>query len=105
QRGRVLHAEFDNLKGEEAFHALIHAPNSNLSLQEWNAPVDQTIQASWEHLLLESARQLDSIQEEEALEEKVPEDILKPMNPAPPPPASSNPFEDFWTIAQLPSSK
>ena len=106
QRGRVLHAEFGDLKAEEAFHALIHASDSSLALQEWNAPVEQTIQASWEHLLLESARQLDSIQEEENTDEIIEENDPAPVTFAPPPaPALANPFEDFWKIAQIPSGK
>jgi len=106
QRGRVLHAEFGELKAEEAFHALLHEPDSSLALQEWNAPVEQTIQASWEHLLLEAARQLDSVQEEETMEDATPIDHARPVAVGPPPtPALANPFDDFWKIAQMPSAK
>jgi CheY-like chemotaxis protein len=106
QRGRVLHAEFGDLKAEEAFHAMIHKPDCNLALQEWNEPVEQTIQASWEHLLLESARQLDAVQEEENIEEDIQDDNPKPAaSLRPPSPALANPFDDFWKIAQMPSTK
>ena len=106
QRGRVLHAEFGELKGEEAFHALMHESDSNLALLEWNDSVEQTIQASWEHLLLEAARQLDSIQEEENAANEIRDDDSKPAaSVSPPAPALASPFEDFWKIAQIPLGK
>jgi len=104
QRGRVLHAELGELKGEEAFHVLLRETDANLSLQDWDDPVAQTIQSAWEHLLLESARQLDTNNEADAMEI-----IPVPVEPtpiAPPlPPALPDPFIDFWKMAELPTPK
>jgi len=102
QRGRVLHAEWGERKGEEAFHALLKQPDSTLALQDWNEPVAQTILAAWEHLLLESARQLDNDADAaemiQAPVESVP--MAQPL-----PPALADPFIDFWKVAELPSPK
>jgi len=104
QRGRVLHAEYGDLKAEEAFHALIHEPDSQLALQDWNTPVEQTIQSDWELLLLESARQLDLNSEEEVPDTI--EEVFKREPPSPAlAPALAEPFADFWKIAQMPVGK
>jgi len=111
QRGRVLHAEFGDLKGEEAFHALLHDANSSLSLQDWTAPVEQTIQSDWELLLLEAARLIDLHNDENASETLA--DPSQPLVPIPTPapvtpplaPALAEPFADFWKIAQMPLAK
>ena len=109
QRGRVLHAEYGNLKGEEAFFALIHEPNPHLALEEWSAPVEQTLESSWEHLLLESARRQDSFQEEEDFEEipAQPDSLpaAPPVTASPSPQVLDDPFGDFWKIAQIPPAK
>jgi len=103
QRGRVLHAEYGDKKAEDAFHAMIHEPDSQLALQDWNDPVEQTIQTDWELLLLESARQLDASNEEDVkttVEEPKPTITAQVL-----PPILEDPFADFWKIAQMPATK
>ena len=59
QRGRVVHAEYGNLSGEDAFHSIMHAPNPQLKVSDWDGPVPVSIKTSWEYLLLQSAIQFD----------------------------------------------
>jgi DNA-binding response OmpR family regulator len=99
QRGRVLHAEFGDMKGEFAFFELIKEADAGLSLQEWNLPVTETIQQAWEHLLLESARRLDHLNEMEQTEQADPVSPAAPVLPLDPPLAE--PFADFWKVAQI----
>ena len=107
QRGRVLHAEFGALKGEEAFHAMLKENESTLSLQDWEPTVEPTIQSAWEHLLIESARQMDTDGGEAEPSEMIPD--LPPPAPVvlPLPPALAEPFADFWKVALItfPSNK
>lgn len=109
QRGRVLHAEYGKLKGEEAFHYLLQRDDVTLSLQDWTEPVEESIQLPWEHLLLESARQTDDVNaaDSEMIEEMgdlvpLPFSAASPVQPLPPPLA--DPFADFWNVAQIPSA-
>jgi len=105
QRGRVLHAEWGEQKAEAAFHAMMHETDSNLSLQDWNETVEQTIQSDWELLLLESARLLDVNNEEEAIAAAAQEPPKPSVNAPPLPPPLEEPFADFWKIAQMPATK
>jgi len=59
QRGRVIHADFNGVTGEEAFHSLILVPRAILRVNDWAAPVPVTITTGWEHLLLEAAVRVD----------------------------------------------
>jgi hypothetical protein len=58
--GEIVHAECDDLKGEEAFYAIV---SWELGLYECDVvPAEtETIQESWDFLLMESMRRLDSL--------------------------------------------
>jgi CheY-like chemotaxis protein len=59
QKGNVRHAEMGDLTGDEAFYALLALDNAELSVSEWDRPVLQTIDTSWERLLLTAAVRKD----------------------------------------------
>jgi YesN/AraC family two-component response regulator len=101
QRGRVVHAEYADQKGEAAFQLLLQKPDAALSLQDWDSAVETTIQAAWEHLLLEAARQQDSSGEEEEFIPDMGDLIPLPAHPVPI--ALADPFADFWQVAQIPT--
>lgn len=58
--GEIVHAECDDLSGEEAFYAIV---SWELGLYECNvaSAEKETIQESWDFLLMESMRRLDSL--------------------------------------------
>ena len=58
--GEIVHAECENLRGEEAFYAVV---SWELGLFECDVvPAEtETIQESWDFLLMESMRRLDSV--------------------------------------------
>lgn len=58
--GEIVHAECKDLKGEEAFYAIV---SWELGMFECDvASADsETIQESWDFLLMESMRRLDSL--------------------------------------------
>ncbi|MDQ7781253.1 MAG: DUF4388 domain-containing protein [Desulfomonilaceae bacterium] len=58
--GEIVHAECDDLMGEEAFYAIV---SWELGLFECDVvPTEtETIQESWDFLLMESMRRLDTL--------------------------------------------
>lgn len=75
--GRIIHAWAGTLKGEDAFYHLLSQSGGQFNLQPFVPPAEETIQGSWEFLVMEAARKQDEARER-ALEEQPPS--------APPPP-------------------
>lgn len=59
QRGKVIHADFAGQSGSTAFRDLMLLRQPLLKIKDWAAPVPVTIESSWEHLILQSAIDLD----------------------------------------------
>lgn len=77
--GRVIHAEFDRLQGEEAVYALFSDERGNFEFLLGLPAPRQTITTSTENLLLESIRRLDENRrdtEHDPPEELVPEQAV-----------------------------
>jgi CheY-like chemotaxis protein len=98
QRGRVLHVEFGSVQGEEAFYQMMKMPHPVLSLQDHIEPVPETVHASWECLLLETARLQDEAQETAEEPAAVPAPL--PAAATPVPASGADPFADFWKNVQ-----
>jgi hypothetical protein len=73
--GRIVHAEVDDLAGEEAVYALAIWRSGEFRFEPGNAPPRQTIQKSNTGLLMEAARRLD---EWRVLSKKIPSVELVP---------------------------
>jgi hypothetical protein len=58
--GEIVHAEYEDLSGEEAFYSIL---SWDLGIFECDlvAPRAETIQESWDFLLIESMRRLDTL--------------------------------------------
>lgn len=69
QRGRVIHADFLGMDGNEAFYALMQLPSPLLKVKDWMAPVPVSIETSWEHLLLQAAIHVDTAEDTDLPEE------------------------------------
>lgn len=54
--GQIVHAYVGDLRGEEAFNHLLGQQHGEFSLKPFTAPPEETIQDSWEMLLMEAAR-------------------------------------------------
>ena len=76
--GQIIHAWSGPLRGEAAFFHLLALRGGQFALRSFVAPAEQTIQASWEFLLMEAARKQDEARE--ALR------VAEPPAPPPPPP-------------------
>lgn len=61
--GQIIHAEVDNLTGEDAFNQLMALAGGNFNLQPFREPPTRTISGSWEFLLMEAARKRDEARE------------------------------------------
>ena len=59
QRARVVHAEFNEKSGEDAYFSILQLPEPQLKVDDWNEPTPLTIKTGWEHLLLQAAVQFD----------------------------------------------
>jgi CheY-like chemotaxis protein len=59
ERGQIVHAECGDLRGEEAFHALIAWQGGRFWLETASASPERTITDSWQTLLIEGCRRLD----------------------------------------------
>lgn len=72
QQGKVAHAVWRNMRGEEVVYRTLRWQNGTFSLEMEIEPPDVTIQRSWSGLLLEGARRLDeeTIEIEEIFETK-----------------------------------
>jgi CheY-like chemotaxis protein len=73
--GAIIHAWSGPLKGEAAFYRLLALRGGQFALHPFVLPPEQTIEGSWEFLVMEAARKAD-----EAREASTP-----PEPPAPPP--------------------
>jgi DNA-binding MarR family transcriptional regulator len=58
-KGRVVHAEFNNLMGEEAVYALFADERGSFEFQIGLPAPEESVQSSTENLMLESIRRLD----------------------------------------------
>jgi DNA-binding response OmpR family regulator len=59
QSGNLVHAEFDNLQGEDAFFAITQLERGIFSEMEWVEQANKTIKSSLNSLLMKSMRLLD----------------------------------------------
>jgi len=59
--GEIVHAETNGTKGEEAFYNIVSWELGVFECDE-ESPVAETIQESWDFLLMESMRRLDGWQ-------------------------------------------
>jgi hypothetical protein len=57
--GQIVHAEYDDLKGEPALFALLRWPGGNFSVEDGLRPLDDSINRDWHSLLLEAAQFAD----------------------------------------------
>lgn len=57
--GNIVHAEFENLQGEEAFFEILSWEGGNFSVEREKAPAKETIIKGWQSVLLEGMRRLD----------------------------------------------
>jgi DNA-binding response OmpR family regulator len=55
QRGRLIHTDYNDKTGDEAFLDLMQLPDPDLAVNDWTALVPVTVSSSWEQLLLQSA--------------------------------------------------
>lgn len=121
--GKVWHAELGTMIGEPAFFRILSVNNAECELDEIGERIfPQSVQASWEFLLLESARMADEIEGYvdnepimqpsdfdaatalEAHAERTSETVEAEVNGAERPPSQNpdDPFADFWKTARLP---
>jgi CheY-like chemotaxis protein len=64
--GSIIHAEFDNIFGEKALAQLLRLTGGEFHLVPFTQPKRQTIEGSWEGLLMEAAQSSDEQAGEEA---------------------------------------
>lgn len=88
QKGRVLHCEYGDLLGEKAFYAALRMQNPQLGIEDYALPVPQTIDNSWEWLLLEAARMADEAQQNAPVPAPDPNAIFVAAGQLPPAPGS-----------------
>jgi CheY-like chemotaxis protein len=67
REGQIIHAEAGERTGEEAFNYLMGLKGGEFNLQPFVEPPTQTIQDSWEFLLMEAARKRDEAGESSAV--------------------------------------
>ena len=60
RKGEIIHAQTDGLQGEEAFYTILSWELGVFECDERRAKAE-TIQESWDFLLMESVRRLDSV--------------------------------------------
>jgi hypothetical protein len=60
RKGEIVHAQTDALEGEEAFYAILSWELGMFECDDRRAKTE-TIQESWDFLLMESVRRLDSV--------------------------------------------
>jgi CheY-like chemotaxis protein len=64
QSGTIVHAWTGSLQGEAAFYRLLSLRGGQFALHPFVPPVEQTIDVSWEFLVMEAARKVDEAQEQ-----------------------------------------
>jgi hypothetical protein len=85
QDGSIIHAHADDRNGEAALNKILCLKGGEFNLRPYTPPSRQTIDGSWEFLLMEAARARDEAGEE-ALEEATTVEQLPPPMPRPAPP-------------------
>ncbi len=85
REGEVIHAEYEGVRGEEAFYAIMQWPGGKFSVEPNVSTTSRTIERSWKFLLMEAHRLMD---EQRSGRSPVPEQ--RPA-PAPAPPATAGP--------------
>jgi CheY-like chemotaxis protein len=73
RNGAVIHAEAGERRGEAAFHFLLGLKGGAFHLRPYTEPPEHTIDAQWEFLLMEAARQRDESAEMESVSAAPPE--------------------------------
>ncbi len=58
-RGEIVHAEYNDIKGVEAFYDILNWQSGNFSFQNGAVPDEETIDDRWEFLLMEAMRRRD----------------------------------------------
>jgi CheY-like chemotaxis protein len=61
QQGKIVHAEFGRASGEQALNRLLGLKGGQFHHATYVEPEARTIEASWEFLLMEAARQKDEL--------------------------------------------
>ncbi|HAM70208.1 MAG TPA: hypothetical protein DCM86_01010, partial [Verrucomicrobiales bacterium] len=61
ERGSIIHARVDELKGEAAFNHLLSFQGGQFNLKGFTEPEERSISGSWEFLLMEAARNRDEV--------------------------------------------
>lgn len=113
REGRVAHAEFGTLIGEPAFYRIVAHDQVEFQLDEVGDTLyPDSIEASWEFLLLESARMTDEgiagapadfdAAAAVADQHHANEPVYATPQPAKQAAPADDPFADFWKKAQLP---
>ncbi|HSI82636.1 MAG TPA: response regulator [Candidatus Methylacidiphilales bacterium] len=87
QKGRVMHCEYGELLGEKAFYAALRLQNPQLGIEDYALPVPQTVDNSWEWLLLEAARMADEAAQSQPPPQPDPHAIFTAASHAQPAPA------------------
>lgn len=80
--GFIIHAEAGDLKGEPAFKQLIGQASGDFRLNPFVDPPEQTIEGSWEGLLMDAAQARDEIAETAPKPEEKPLPEPEPEEPA-----------------------
>ncbi len=76
--GQVSHAVVDGLAGQEAFFKMINAPAGSFKTMPFCGQCERTIEAPWEHLLIEAMRHADERSGEEA-DENMAESLIQKL--------------------------
>lgn len=59
EKGEIIHAYADGLRGEEAFYHILRHPYADIDFKEGPIHIEKSISSHWQHLLLEGSRQQD----------------------------------------------
>lgn len=72
--GDIVHAEVDQIEGEEAFYEILSWEGGAFNLQKGEKAPKETIFKSWQNLLLEGLRRLDELRARTShVDDKIPE--------------------------------
>jgi DNA-binding response OmpR family regulator len=86
EEGEIVHATWNALKGEDAFHEILRATHGMFSTLPFPEDTPRTISREWQHLLIEGMRRED--------ERRVRRDPAAPEPPAEVPVPDSQPADD-----------
>jgi hypothetical protein len=89
--GQITHAQCAGRKGEEAFNQLLSLTGGEFDLLPFTEPPEQSINGSWEFLLMEAARQRDESGDPEAGSPAAPANDIPDMFQVPPAAAPAAP--------------